>query len=71
VKRRINMILEPNCYKRGCKHFLGVSQSDGTEATEFVYCEAFKDGIPEEIAYGKNLHKKPFKDQDNDIVYEK
>lgn len=54
------MLMEPNCSIRGCKHLKGVKQPDGTEATEFVYCEAFPDGIPDEIAYGDNTHTSPY-----------
>lgn len=64
------MIAEPKCYKRECKHFKGVKQPDGTELTEVVHCKAFPDGIPGEIAYGSNLHIKPYPG-DNGIQYEK
>lgn len=64
------MIIEPICYARNCKHFLGVSQPDGTEMTERVICKAFPDGIPDEIAYGKNLHITPYPG-DNGIQYER
>lgn len=50
------MIAEPNCSKRNCVHFLGVKQDNMQESTERVICEAFRDGIPNDIAYGKNLH---------------
>ena len=33
-------------------------------------CDAFPDGIPEEITKGVNNHSKPLKGQDNDIVFE-
>ena len=65
------MILEPRCSKRKCAFFTGVAQPDGTEATERVICSAFPDGIPDEIAYGKNLHLEPLSNQGNDIVFEK
>jgi hypothetical protein len=39
--------------------------------TEVNYCDAFPDGIPDEIAYGRNKHLKPLKNQKNNIVYEK
>ena len=65
------MLAEPKCYSRSCKHFLGVSQPDGTEMTERVICEAFPNGIPEEIAYGDNKHDEPMPNQSNDIVFEK
>ena len=64
------MLMEPKCYTRGCKHYEGVYQSDGTELTEVVVCGAFPEGIPAEIAYGDVLHKKPFKG-DNGIQFEK
>jgi len=41
-----------------CKHM-----HDGEEyfCQPFVSCEAFPDGIPEEIFEGENLHKKAFR----------
>lgn len=33
-------------------------------------CKAFPDGIPNIILSGDNLHKKPLKEQDNNIVFE-
>lgn len=54
------MLDTPNCFTRHCKHFLGVLQPDGTEATEVTYCEAFPKGIPSEIAYGANKHLRSF-----------
>jgi hypothetical protein len=33
-------------------------------------CDAFPDGIPDEITSGKNEHSIPLADQDNDIVFE-
>jgi hypothetical protein len=53
------MIAEPNCYRRRCKHFIGV-KNDGDETTERVVCAAFPDGIPDEIAYGENDHTAPY-----------
>jgi hypothetical protein len=50
------MLKTPTCYIRGCTHYLGVLQPDGTEDTEVNYCKAFPNGIPRDIAYGKNLH---------------
>lgn len=65
------MLLTSNCFKRECKHFIGVEQPDGTELTERVICSAFPKAIPEDIAYGNNEHLVPLKDQKNDIVFEK
>ena len=33
-------------------------------------CEAFPDGIPEQILFTSSLHLRPLKEQDNKIVYE-
>ncbi len=65
------MIAPPNCYLRGCVHYLGVLQPDGTELTECVYCRAFPEGIPDEIAYGPEKHLEPIAGQCNSIVYER
>ena len=65
------MLAEPKCFTRQCKHYIGVIQPDGTEMTETNSCEAFKKGIPREIAYGDNLHSEPLLKQSNEIVFEK
>ena len=46
------------CFK--CKHF---GRFEGG-------CDAFPDGIPDEITSGVNEHLKPLTEQDNDIVFE-
>ena len=63
------MLDEPRCRVRNCKHFLG-TENDGDETTERVVCSAFPSGIPNKIAYGKNLHLKPV-ENDQGIQYEK
>lgn len=63
------MLARPQCHIRQCKHFVG-AKNDGDETTERVVCHAFPDGIPDEIAYGDNLHLKPFPG-DNGIQYER
>jgi hypothetical protein len=68
--RGAQMLAEPRCFTRRCVHFRGVSQPDGTEDTERVVCAAFPEGIPGEIAYGRNPHTKPFPG-DNGIQYQK
>jgi hypothetical protein len=60
----------PSCFDRDCKHFIGVKQDEDGELSERVVCKAFPDGIPDEIAYGTNLHLKPFPG-DNGIQFEK
>lgn len=64
------MILEPNCSKRGCAHFLGVKQPKDSEFGEVAYCHAFPNGIPDEIAYGDNLHTTVQKGQVGAFVFE-
>jgi hypothetical protein len=34
-----------------------------------LQCRAF-DRIPDDILYGRSEHKKPYKDQKNDLIYE-
>ena len=63
------MIAEPKCSIRKCTYFQGVSQPDGTEMSETVVCQAFPEGIPDEIAYGNNSHIFPLPGQGNDIVF--
>ena len=55
------MIEIAKCLKRGCKHYIGVSQANGTELSERNICKAFPNGIPSEIAFEHNKHTKPFK----------
>ena len=65
------MILEPQCSKRSCVHFLGVKMlEEGNEATEVPYCTAFPNGIPQDIGYGSNKHTEPYPG-DNGILYQK
>lgn len=52
------MLATPKCWKRDCKHYIGVKQDKGKdgeydEGTERNVCKYFPDGIPDEIAYGK------------------
>jgi hypothetical protein len=65
------MIGTPKCYERGCVHFLGVDQPDGTEMTERVICEAYPNGIPVEIAYGNDSHLELRGDEENPVAFEK
>ena len=65
------MMIAPKCFERGCKHYLGVEQPDGTEMTERNVCKAFPEGIPDVILSGKNLHTVPLAEQHNSIVFEK
>lgn len=64
------MIQEPNCHKRGCKHYLGVAQPNNEEKGERPVCSAYPDGIPEDIAYGSDKHLEVRKDQTGNYVYE-
>jgi len=59
----------PHCYIRKCKHFKGIKDK-GSELSQVVYCDAFPDGIPSEISYGKVLHFDAYAG-DNGIQFEK
>ena len=65
------MLEEPLCRRRCCKHFKGVLQPDGTEASEVCVCPAFPKGIPDRIAYGSDKHLQISSDQVGNVVYEK
>jgi hypothetical protein len=52
------MILEPICFN--CIHFI-----DNGRYT----CQAFPQGIPDEVLTGENDHSQPLPAQDNEIVY--
>jgi hypothetical protein len=41
-----------------CAHYIGD-----------LKCEAFLDGIPQEILIGENPHEKPLNNQQNDLVF--
>ena len=63
---------EPRCFTRKCIHFIGVKNLiEGDAFSVANFCNAFPNGIPDEIAYGDNLHLEPLKGQGNDIVFEK
>lgn len=65
------MLRQSQCFKRGCRHFIGAAQPDGTERTERVVCRAYPDGIPREIAYGEDSHSTVRSDQRGEFVFEK
>lgn len=63
-------VIQPNCSRRKCRHFLGVKYlEEGKVDTEVVFCAAFPEGIPDEIAYGPVLHHLPYPG-DRGIQYE-
>lgn len=64
------MIPEPRCSVRRCRWLRGVVQPFGTEEEEHPYCPAFPSGIPDDIAYGDDLHLAVRPGQVGDTVYE-
>jgi len=64
------VLVEPRCFTRRCKHFIGIYQPNETEEEEKVVCKAFPGGIPVAIAYGDEDHMEPIEGQKNSIVYE-
>jgi hypothetical protein len=65
-------IAPPQCWLRRCKHFQGIKELDPVvgEASERPYCPAFPNGIPLRIAYGRDRHLVPAKDQVSTVVFE-
>lgn len=62
---------EPNCSRRKCVNYIGLRELvEGDPSTSKYICVAFMFGIPDDIAYGDELHLKSLKNQHNDIVYE-
>lgn len=64
------MIIEPKCFIRNCKHYIGVFQPDGTEMSERNVCKAYPKGIPVDISYGNDKHLEIRPDQDNTTIFE-
>ncbi len=62
------MINEPKCRARSCKHYRGIVGEE--DQGQRPICAAFPDGIPDEIAYGNNLHLSPVAG-DRGLMYEK
>jgi|TARA_R100001530_G_scaffold136282_1_gene116199 hypothetical protein len=69
------MLTTPRCFERKCIHFRQVEEGvQGEEGSQVLVCSAFpieERGIPEDIAYGDNLHLNPIKGQKNTLVFHK
>lgn len=63
------LLLRCNCQERKCKHFIG-ELFDNQNDLMLDLCNAFPSGIPDEIAYGDELHIQPLAGQENNIVFE-
>ena len=50
---------QPQCDRRNCKHFMGLEWLGAEEDSETPVCAAFPKGIPDEIAFGDDLHLEP------------
>lgn len=64
------MLIEPNCSKRGCVHFWGHNRPDGTDESLVHICRAYPGGIPDEIAFGDDLHPEVKIGQTGGYVFE-
>lgn len=64
------MLPQPECFTRGCRHLRGATDAD--ERQQLPACLAFPNGIPDDIAYGDNLHLTvdPRQAKGNTVVYE-
>jgi hypothetical protein len=65
------MLQEPKCSIRKCEYFIGARYLEEGEETEVVYCKAFPNGIPSDIAYGNDKHLKVYPGQIGDYVFKK
>ena len=75
------MRIEPKCFKRGCVYFATIKNQkykvgkvNGKEYIDTEVspkCIAYPDGIPEEIAYGDDLHNKLRGDEAEPVKFEK
>ena len=52
-----------------CKHYFDDDDEDSERFNEPSACDAFPEGIPEEIFFGRNLHKEPYPG-DHGITFE-
>ena len=57
---------ECKCGERFCKYYRGWRPDKDID-----YCKAFKEGIPDEIAFGDDLHLTPRENQGNALCYSK
>ncbi len=62
-------ILEPECRKRGCRHYQGIRNPSGAYGDLVPCCVAFPDGIPAQISNGLNPHTEPV-DGDHGVQFE-
>lgn len=62
---------EPQCSKRGCRHLTGATTSGRGEIGQRAACHAFPEGIPDDIAYGDNLHLTVDPRQVGEVVFER
>ena len=60
-----------NCFKRLCKHYKGIKESNNPERAGKRICKAFPEGIPDEILSGRNEHSVSMPGQDKIEIYER
>jgi len=63
------MKTKPNCFKRKCKHYLGVVLPDSDGSPIRYFCKAYPNKIPDEIAFGNDLHLTKRKDQEGEFIF--
>lgn len=65
------MIKQSTCDKRDCEHYQGVNKANpDDESTEFHYCRAYPEGIPDDISFGNKRHLQSYGD-DSGIIFKK
>ncbi len=65
------MLTACSCFKRMCKHYEGILESDNPKRDGKHVCKAFPNGIPEDIVTGKNEHSAIVPLQNNNEIYER
>ena len=66
----LEMVSACSCFKRMCKYYEGIKESNNPEPSGKHICKAFPNGIPDEITAGRDEHLRPLPGQLKNIVYD-
>ncbi len=74
--KAVPLIGPSRCFERECRYLTGIIDVPNlaadciTDGAHRWACPAFPDGIPDDIAYGDNLHERPDPRQEGALVFE-